>query len=149
MCRLMSAGAPPSEAIAKLEAWMEQQLRECGWAAHIVPNSDESPTGFNAHTHGLLESFGHPDLQVVYRFDPSTIGLLFNEVVERIKAGLVLTDGYQGEIVPGVSFVVITARESGRDVLRLVFPDDQGSLDRATMTQPQVQQFYPQKHATN
>jgi hypothetical protein len=39
-------------------------MKKYGWLVHFVPGSEGVPFGMNIHTHGLLESFGHLDLQI-------------------------------------------------------------------------------------
>ena len=49
-----------------LDILEKELLKKYGWFPHKVTEYDpQSPTGFNMHTHGILENFDHPDFQIV------------------------------------------------------------------------------------
>ena len=45
-------------------AWEIDCMERFGWYVHYVT---DAPSGADVHTHGLRESFDHPDLQLLVR----------------------------------------------------------------------------------
>lgn len=54
----------------KLAGWNAEMMRKHGWYAHFVPDDNKYPNSINYHTHGLEDSFGHPDLQICFPLPP-------------------------------------------------------------------------------
>lgn len=132
VCELVEAGMTREEAEEKRRQWEMEKMAEYGWIAHFVGDDSDSPTGYNVHTHGLVESFDHPDLQIVCPMPEQLAHKLLCNLVSQIteegkkfKAGdvveRVLGQGYKTKLVD--------AQECGRPVLRLIMPDEKGNLD--------------------
>lgn len=116
-------GGPDAE--ANMHAWEDEMMAKHGWYAHFVTDEDDqSPTGYNAHTHGL-EAKGHLNFQVVMPVRPEVahgvMGTLARRVMdgERFEAGQEVSEVIQ----PGYTIKLMLARECDRDVLRVIFPD--------------------------
>jgi hypothetical protein len=109
--------------------WQDEMIEKCGFYVHGV--APELPDEFpNFHTHGLVESFGHPDLEIVFPLDPGLVQKIFWSAVRLIKAGGRLEPGQSG--VTGLCSVPVelrASRECGRDVVRLIFPDKNGGFE--------------------
>lgn len=102
-----------------------------GWHIHIITEYDsQSPTGTNYHTHGLLEKFEHPDLQIVIPIDPQVAAAFFWSIVPRIEAGEKFKAGDTIDDVNGFTVRFIDAIEDKRAVLRMILPDRYGELDK-------------------
>jgi hypothetical protein len=105
-------------------------MREHGWFAHYVADPN-MPLGVNFHTHGLIESFGHIDLQIVFPLDSRIARGLFTDTIALIKAkpGLVIEPDKE---ISGIIFkyktLFILATENDRQVLRMIIPDKDGHL---------------------
>lgn len=111
-----------------MEEWHTQQMREFGWFAHYVADPN-MPTGVNFHTHGLIESFGHLDLQIVFPLDARLAHMLFSDTIQRIKDGLVIEpDKEISGIISKFKTLFILAMENERQVLRMIIPDKNGYL---------------------
>lgn len=80
----------------------------------------------NAHTHGLMEQFGHPDFQLVLNIDPNTIGGILNTLGIRVRNGEKFNAGDIVEDVIGDGYKVRldAAVECDRIVLRVILPDE-------------------------
>jgi hypothetical protein len=117
---------------------MEQECMERdGFYAHLVAKDENSPTGFNAHTHGLMVSWNHPDLQLVIPMKGEVVMGLFWAAVNHIKDdGVTYQDGDVAENIAGNNYKVkfIKVQEAGRDVLRMIIPDVEGNLDVEDIT---------------
>lgn len=115
----------------KMDAWAREKMEKFGWFAHFVPNDPEYPNSINYHTHGLEQTFGHPDLQISFPLAPDTAHAIFSEVVNKIKEGVKFEPGikYPEIIGGGLCVEFINAIETNRRVLRLVFPDKDGSYN--------------------
>lgn len=114
-----------------LESLLSRQshlLTTHGWYIHYV--FDDAPGPINAHTHGL-DAFGHPDLQVVLPLPTEVVTAFLTPLVDRVRGGETLEVGRRYPGVVRDSDVILTrASEGGRDVLRVIFPDDDGNLGR-------------------
>jgi len=119
-----------ADALAAKEAELVEKV---GWYIHFVVDGKD----FNIHTHHVLESFGHTDLQITIGLQKDTAMEVLQTVVNKIKAGQKFTVGndYEGIIGKGYKVRFINATVGGRQVLRLIFPDADGNLDRAEMKQ--------------
>lgn len=96
------------------------------WYVHLVVG--------NVHTHGLQESFGHPDIQVVLPIAPETIHSVIAGIVERIKGGEKFFPSRRyDKVIMDYDVVFGKAREGGREVLRLILPDPVGCLSKKAM----------------
>lgn len=128
ICRSRAEGLSREEALAKLVKGHEAALAKYGYYIHYV--MDAGPMGLNAHTHGLVESFGHPDLQIVLPLSTNMVGSLLADAVALIKNGRRFASGeVTGGIVKNYNVKFLAARENGRDVLRIIIPDAAGNLD--------------------
>ena len=118
------------------EAKMREQenFRRNGFIAHVVKEDEESPTGFNVHTHGFMESWNHPDIQIVLPMTEDMLKLTIKEIAERVKHGAKFRPGDRAEnIIKGATVKFIHAVEDNRSVLRVILPDRQGKLDKEAM----------------
>ena len=124
---------PREEALLRVRAWEEKQVRKRGWFVHFIV--DGLPNGMaNIHTHGIAETFGHPDLQLTVNIGERNVMGIFHALVKRIRGGEVLRVGFDyGDIAQGYRTRFIHAVEGGRPVLRLIVPDVAGILERETM----------------
>lgn len=108
-------------------AWA--QLQRHGWYAHYVPPQTAADWHINAHTHGFPTRTGHRDFQIVMPVTPEHAHMLFDTLFERVQQGHVFK---AGDVIPDLivdndgndrPVRIIDARENGRNVLRLIFPD--------------------------
>lgn len=108
-----------------LDRKAKEDMAMFGWYAHYVPDDDQCPGGINYHTHGLIESYGHKDLQIVFPLDMNMCHSIATEVVDKIKAGAkFVPDTFYDEILGnGYKVQFIEAKECDRDVLRILIPD--------------------------
>jgi hypothetical protein len=105
------------EVIEEREA---EQFREYGWFAHYAQVDKKY---LDAHTHGLMKSFGHYDLQCVLPIDPKRTQTLFASLVEEISKGATFKEDviYRGIINCPIKFKLF--KQEDRYVLRLIVPD--------------------------
>jgi hypothetical protein len=123
-------------------------LKEYGFYTHYVSN-DDIPTQINIHTHGLPDSFDHPDLQIVLPLNPQTASSILHSIVNWIKQGNgVKTNTPYSFILKGMDAMFVWAVECDRDVLRLILPDTKGKLLPEEMQDPYTLQWldtYPER----
>ncbi len=120
--RLQEAGLSRGAALATIEEHDRQAIEKYGWTAHHIVD-DTVPS---AHTHGLTERFGHPDFQVVLPAAPETIQRLLAPLVQAVVNGQTFRAGEETLGVFNVPVRFVERRESGRTVLRAIFPDPEG-----------------------
>ncbi len=103
-------------------------LKKDKFYVHLV--AEEDGRRINAHTHGLVENFSHPDLQIVAAIPPKIIMRIFWDIVGQLKEGKTFQDGkkYKGVIGNNLEVLFWKTRETGRDVLRIILPDSNGNL---------------------
>lgn len=116
--------------IKKLEAFHQKCMEQYGWYSHCVPTGDNTPFGFNYHTHGVEKSFNHPNIQVVFPLNHEIVHSIVSIVIDRIKAGEKFVPNKDYSEIIGNNLMVrfVEAKECGRSVLRLVFPDAKGEF---------------------
>lgn len=132
----LARGLTPEQAFAEAKAWEQERLEHGGWFVHYVGN--DTDTGLaNIHTHGLEETAGHPDFQLVAPVPPALAQGILQRLVDRVKGGERFEAGrrYDG-VVEAFDVLMVGAEESGRPVLRVVLPDRHGCLDRGAIEEP-------------
>ena len=114
------------EAVEKQEA---KNMKTLGWYAHIVTDDPDYPYHFNYHTHGLIESFNHLDLQICCPIPPQVAHDIAISVIKLIKEGKSFEAGDTAfEVIENYPVTFAKARECDRDVLRIILPDHTGCL---------------------
>ncbi len=125
----------------QLEAWQNEQMAANGWFAHFVGPAEKSKL-VNYHTHGVLESFGHPDFQIVYGISPPSAEGFFRDLIGRVKNGEKFEDGQVlSGLLKKLDILFVERKEQDRQVLRIVFPDPQGYVQRDTIHENYLCQF--------
>lgn len=102
----------------------DEMMKKFGWVIHYVspvPGDDR----FNVHTHGVLEKYNHPDIQIMAKgLKPEISADIIHDVVARIKDGEKFTPGGKyDKIIKNLDVKFESAMEGGRTVLRVIFPD--------------------------
>jgi len=85
----------------------------------------ESPLA-NFHTHGLAENLHHLDLQIVLKIDEEIVKTLFSSIIENIKGGYTYYEGRSNNVIEEIEVEFKKFQEDGREVLRLIIPDQEG-----------------------
>ncbi len=85
----------------------------------------ESPLA-NIHTHGLVENLSHTDFQIVLKLDDELIQTLFHSIIENIKGGYTYYEGRSNKVIEDLEVEFKKFQEDGREVLRLIIPDQDG-----------------------
>ena len=113
----------------------KRMIEQHGWVAHYLTELDpSSPTGCNAHTHGVSDNLQHLDFQCVIPLPPEMMHSIFTTLVDRVKSGEKFEAGSRySKIIRNFDVTFIEAVEGGRTVLRIIFPSPNGSLDPLTM----------------
>ena len=109
-----------------MNAWEIDAMKKSGFYVHYVSPIPGSEF-VNFHTHGFRKSWDHPDFQIIIPIPPKVGHSLFWDLVDRVKAGEKFKDGDEvDELVRNFPVRLVTARETGRDVLRIIIPDKDG-----------------------
>jgi hypothetical protein len=120
--------------VEEIRLWEERMMKECGWYIHFVFNQEEAPFKTNIHTHGLKKSFRHKDIQMCIPLSETQAQAVLSRIVERIKAGDIFSVGNKYfNIIQNYAVIFIGALEGSREVIRIIFPDPSGVLDRVDM----------------
>lgn len=115
--------------IDRHDEWARQMMATNGWFAHFVTSVSDDVPLLNAHTHGLRATFGHLDLQIVAWVAPEVAHGVFWSAVGRIRNGEAFAKDQVAErVIERFRVKFVAATESGRSVLRLLLPDERGTL---------------------
>ena len=155
-CEAIAAGKTPAEADADYRKWEQANMQNHGWIIHFVAQGDESsPTGFNAHTHGLQQNYDHADFQVVIPLPQQVVHTIMITLADRVKAaerfqaGQTVADVIEGGgRLTGQELLVklVDATEGGRPVLRVILPDPNGKLDLGEINAQYARQYADLAH---
>lgn len=109
----------------------KEAMEEHGWYAHVIPSGDNTPFGYNYHTHGLERSYEHLNIQIVMQLDPHIAHQIVADIIAEIKKGkrFVIDTDYPNLVGGGYMVRFIDATECGRPVLRLLVPDKNGKYE--------------------
>lgn len=125
-----------NEGIEAVRTHERECMEKYGWYAHFLYEEGEM------HTHGLPESFDHPDLEIRLPIEPKLGHSLFCNAVDLIKGGLKFEDGVLcNRIVSNFNVKFVAAIENGRPVLRIILPDPQGEIDEDKMEEAYAHQY--------
>ena len=141
---LMDNGMSEEDAVADLLKKEQEALQKYGWLVHVVESDDSTSNNFNAHTHGFVDSYNHPDIQITLTMPPAQIMRIFNVIHYRIKdGGIRFQDGEISDqiLANGYKVKFIKKDESGRPVLSVILPDPQGHLEEADMDAEYAEQY--------
>jgi hypothetical protein len=108
----------------------KDKANKYGWTGDIVSSDPGSPTSFNAHTHNPS---GKMDLQIVLPIPQGLANHIFFDVWnrrekgEKVEPGVVMKDVWKGD-TRSYDVTFIKAKESDREVIRIIIPDVHGNL---------------------
>lgn len=117
----------------------DRMMKKFGWYAHYVPDDLTSPTEFNAHTHGFEESWGHPDVQIVFPLPQEVAHSIFWNIARAIKEGKPFRFSAgkpYADIIEKYHVTFAWAKEGGRRVLRIILPDEKGAFAKDLIAEP-------------
>lgn len=122
-CKFLARGNVTEEqAMALIREHDQNAIAKHGWTAHyLVATYPQS-----AHTHGLQERFGHPDLQIVLHMAPERLAQLLGPIADAVTKGRTFRPGEEATDLFLVPVRFREYQEGGRTVLRALFPDEHG-----------------------
>lgn len=102
----------------------DEMIDHFGWAAHYVPLED----AINYHTHGVQETFGHLDFQIVLPVGMGSAHAIANSLIDSLAQGRGFQEDklYDGFLGNGYLLKFKRFTECGRPVLRVILPDVNG-----------------------
>lgn len=111
-----------------IDLWQEEMEKKYGWYIHFVFGDKSCPSGYNIHTHGLAK-FKHPDIQICFPLAKETASGILKTVAGNIKEGKKYFAGMRySDVITNYEVEIAEAEESGRKVLRIIFPDKNGNF---------------------
>lgn len=104
----------------------KSDMEKYGWVVHYV-HATAPGEAFSYHTHGVLESFGHPDLEITLPLEPKMVHPIICDMVEQIKEGRKFEAGNKyDKVLRGFMVKAIVASDEGRPLIRILLPDPKG-----------------------
>jgi hypothetical protein len=120
----------------------KKAIEKHGWYAHYVFDDPTYPFSVNCHTHGLPQKYNHSDLQMCLPLSGETAHAIFWEVVTEIQKGKKFKAGDKTfEIIKDYPVTFIDAVELDRKVLRIIFPDPAGHIEKDDMDEKYKKQW--------
>jgi hypothetical protein len=130
----MSKKMPSKKILAQLQKaakhYREMMARD-GFAIHAI-------IGETTHTHGLEESFNHPEIECVLYTSPDLLISLVHDLGMRVKGGTRFSDG---ELVDKLLQDLPVKLVACADGLRLILPDPAGELEQDRMEPAYARQY--------
>jgi hypothetical protein len=119
--RFKKCGCPSNK---EQDATISKSMLKYGFYVHFI--HDHIPQDY--HTHGLVESFNHLDVQIVLSIPNDIAMYILHSFVALLKKGDRFRDG---DIVKGIlandyDIKLWQTVETGRPVLRMLLPDKSG-----------------------
>ena len=147
-CAAIAGGLSPEEADAQQQAWQIEALGKQGFYVHYITQDDATPTGFNAHSHGL-QQYDHLDFQLIVPLPPEIGHSIISDLANRVKGGERFEPGQVlDKVVRNFNVKLIEATESDRKVLRIILPDPQGGLEPEEISERYSVQYADTPFAT-
>jgi hypothetical protein len=117
-----------------IAAWEQQCIRDYGFYVHYMVEDPNQPYQIDAHTHGLMETFDHSDLQIVLPLPQETTIKLFQVAVDMLKTGTRFQPYKKYPNVIEDSDVVFIPVSDGKvSYLRMIIADEAGVLEKDKM----------------
>lgn len=131
-----------AKAFAGLADWEQRCILRFGFYIHYMFDDETTWGNVNVHTHNFPEAWGHPDFQIVVPMPQATARGILENLADRVREGDRFEAGkrYSG-IIRNLDVLMIEATESGRPVLRVILPTEDGCLDRETIRAPWNKQW--------
>lgn len=138
----LSFVTPGPDLMKNAKKFQIEMMQKFGFYVHAV-SDPYAPNDVNMHTHGFEESWGHADFQICLPMDPQTAAGIFHSLADHIKGGKKFELGYyDGLVQDGYRVKFVNALESGRNVLRVILPQQNGVIDSGGMTiEPYANQY--------
>ena len=122
--------------------WRHEMLNRRAFVIDYITDDCKVPTGFNCHTHGLGERYGHQNFQIVYPLFYRQCKDIFEGLVAKIRRRKRFEAGkFYGGIVDKYDITMIEVTEGGQWFLRLILPGRDGVLDVRKMKHPYHMQY--------
>ncbi|RSK49701.1 DUF4262 domain-containing protein [Bacillus canaveralius] len=104
-------------------------LEQHGWYMDAIYADEYDGIHANYHTHGVRENFNHMDFQIVLNMDPEVANDVFYTLIDYINSGRKFEEGKEySNILEGYKIAFKQYSEMGRNVLRVLLPDENGIL---------------------
>jgi hypothetical protein len=105
-------------------------MKKYGWVVHFVTPDKSYPFNINIHTHGFPEKFGHQDIQICAPLSQNIAQGIMHNFAQWLEEGKAFKSGKKyRNIIEGFPVLMLPAMEEGREVLRVIFPDKDGSFE--------------------
>jgi hypothetical protein len=121
-------GGSDDEKIKAIKKKMREDIKKFGFVIHFVEGAHPEFPGFiNFHTHGIEKSQKHPNFQIVIGVSDVVAHKIFWELFRKVEKGTKFKPGkdYEG-IIDGFPVRFFKVKETGEEVLRVIFPDKDG-----------------------
>ena len=128
--------------LEQVQAWHDEQMAKHGWFAHFVFDDVEKPNGINFHTHGLDQTYDHLDFQIVLPLQHKTAHSIFWELARMLEAGRRFSSGDRvSNVISNYDIKLVQVEDNGRNVLRIIFPDAAGHLEKEELAEKFAAQY--------
>ena len=108
--------------------WEDSMIEQYGFYIHYVPDTENEYV--DCHTHGLTQSFDHPELQIVLSIPAAVVVSIMHDIVDMIRDGRKLEDGDLLDKIIESSPVLLAKMKDkdAQEYFRIVLPDKNWKL---------------------
>lgn len=108
--------------------WETEQIDKHGYCIHYVPKSEQQ---VDFHTHGVANTFQHPEFQIVLPLRKEVAATIFQDLIVAIKGGASFDrEGIYDSIIDNCPVYLAKTVQGGQHIMRLIFPDAGGNFQR-------------------
>lgn len=98
---------------------------------HYVPDTDKTPFGIDAHTHGL-DAYNHLELECILPVSQDNMVSIINPLIKMIVEGEPLSEGCRRDLlINDYQMYFIEVKDiwdSNKSVLRIIIPDEENKM---------------------
>jgi hypothetical protein len=99
----------------------------------VFPTDDYEQTsmvdGISIHTHGMLENYGHLDLEIKLPIPQEVACGVLNGMAESVKDGESFEDKLiSDKVLVGYDVQLVRVNDGTRDLIRVIIPDKNGKF---------------------
>ncbi len=106
--------------------WEDEMMDKYKFIYHIIfdePFKNHKDL-IDAHTHGLIKNYQHPEFQLVISLDRNTIAGIINNLTDRVKEGEVFKDGdFVSDVINNYPVYI---HQVDKTLLRVILPNASG-----------------------
>lgn len=108
----------------------EINIQRFGYYVDVMCRPDLDGVSYNTHTHGISTSFPpNLDLQIVLPIPTPDAMAILEKIASLMREEYLFTEGDHDNILEGFTVRFVLREDEGREVWRVILPDDDGAIN--------------------